>query len=445
MNVPARELAPWSDWTLLGAGISGTVKIGFNWAGGNANLGMSVANAVIATQNTNANSWRDNLKWSSLETSAGVFNWAAAVPALVDSENIACGSNSIDYVHVMYLGNAAVYGTDAPTIGPLTAIGIVKWQAHVSNVVNRFKARGTTHYELWNEPNTSTFWANGHWTTTDGYVSALVPATYDAMIAADPSAKLLVGSIIDPQSTFFGGDDRSYHTKFLQLASANLNARPNLRLSWHTYMDNSGGIAQITPEAKYTTSDLPTALDAIRINNNWRGWITESGWYTESGTFKITQALQQTYYTRHPFLLRCVPGLEGWHYYQMTTFGTGGLGYGLIDNSGTAKLAYNSVGYSNLQAAAATNAICYRNKNGTTFTVEMETSTGNRYALWDTAGSVSYTYKIRSSDSGTLTITSMIDGTTTTQSIVQGDQFISISIGQNAVVASADVSFTIRN
>lgn len=96
---------------------------------------------------------RVDFSWDSIETSPGVYQWAA-YDALVDRAN-AAGVRLI-----ANLSETPAFYRPAGTTDKHepSSQGETAYANFVRAVVERYRPRGVTHYEIWNEPNLTMFW-----------------------------------------------------------------------------------------------------------------------------------------------------------------------------------------------------------------------------------------------------------------------------------------------
>ncbi len=144
------------------------------------------------------------------------------------------------------------------------------WLTYVRNVVERYDGDGVEdapgsprlrYWEVWNEPNIALFWPPEP--NVDEYVSLLI-ATHDMIMAADPTAKVVLGGMA---GTGVNGSGFLQHIY-------DAGAAPYFDLvSIHPYSHPMFGAAP-----------LQTAVESVRTVMNSNGdaatplWLTEIGW-----------------------------------------------------------------------------------------------------------------------------------------------------------------------
>jgi len=152
-----------------------------------------------------------------------------------------------------------------------------------SNVVARYKDR--VHYwEVWNEPDNSTYWAPTP--SPESYTKLLIQ-TSAAIKAADPSAKVLSAGVVtpDPGSGFLETIAKNGGWNALDIISIHPYTRPK--------GPEEGNIATVGYDK---IKSLVSRLGFKPI------WVTEFGWSTGSGM--SSEADQASYIVRGSVLLR---------------------------------------------------------------------------------------------------------------------------------------------
>ena len=130
---------------------------------------------------------RRGFLWQGVEKEAGVYTFDKYDKLVKD-----CKDRNLQLVVTLALGNDKLYGHVKDEKG---REGYVKY---ATAVVERYKGQGLI-YELWNEPNTKTFWGkHGKVGNSEEYAREymnLVAATVPAIRKADPKAVILGGSV----------------------------------------------------------------------------------------------------------------------------------------------------------------------------------------------------------------------------------------------------------
>lgn len=119
---------------------------------------------------------RDEFNWARIEPVKGEYHWEladAAVEAAVKAD-------------LKIVGLIAYW---APWVEPYSDESYEAYSGFVSKVVDRYKDR-IGHWEIWNEPNSPTYWTG----TPKEYVRLLKEA-YRGALKADPECRILIGGI----------------------------------------------------------------------------------------------------------------------------------------------------------------------------------------------------------------------------------------------------------
>jgi hypothetical protein len=138
---------------------------------------------------------RDEVYWSEVEKEKGVFRF----PPSYDYYLEAARSRRLEALLILDFGNALYTGSDkrAPATGPeLQAFG-----RYCREVVTHYSPRGVRHFEIWNEPNASTFWKPQP--NPEDYVR-LLEVVYRVCKEADPEATVLGCSTAGVDLDFIG-------------------------------------------------------------------------------------------------------------------------------------------------------------------------------------------------------------------------------------------------
>jgi polysaccharide biosynthesis protein PslG len=176
-------------------------------------------------------------------------------------------------------------GTNVPPTNPRDYANFAQWAA--SHFAGRVAA-----WEIWNEPNTSAFWAG----TNPAAYAALVKVSYQAFKAGDPSTLVVVGNT-------------SYNdTAYLSALYANGIHGYFDVLATHPYQ----GIANLPPETaddgtQWTLSHIPAVHSLMAANGDAAKpiWFTEFGWSSHANAagspnwmLGVTAAQQGDYFVR---------------------------------------------------------------------------------------------------------------------------------------------------
>lgn len=236
---------------------------------------------------------REDIEWSSYETSPGVYNswWVSNIDNAV---NLAY-QNGIQIDLLVYTTPTWESGANTIQVPPHSNTDYANFMSYLAS---RYKGKIAT-YEIWNEENTSRFWNPAP--DAAAYAN-LLKATYPAIHAADPNAKVVFGGLA------------ANDTAFLQ-AVYNAGGRPYFDImATHPYeacgskgdptldtADNSGNYPQ---DSFLGYRDVYKQM--LANNDNKPLWLTEFGWSTttqlcgQSGVWAngVTQSQQADYLTK---------------------------------------------------------------------------------------------------------------------------------------------------
>lgn len=134
---------------------------------------------------------RKGMYWNSVEKEKGVYNFSGY------DEQIACAKKLGLTVVVTFFGSNDLYEKQENVRGVITEEGRKGFAAFAAAAATHYKGEKIV-FEIWNEPNVSTFWGrHGKHNTkpfADEY-SALVNAVAPEMLKADPNCFIVAGSV----------------------------------------------------------------------------------------------------------------------------------------------------------------------------------------------------------------------------------------------------------
>lgn len=415
------------------AGRRGLVKMGANTHIGS--YGSDVP-ATIATAMTylNGNMFRDNLWWNLIEPTRGALAYPGSNTGMqkLDQMIPSCGEPLL----VLGFGNAA-YGTGdngGPGGYPLDVDELQGFSNYVSYIVGKLVGRCSL-FELWNEWNlgdaaTAAQVALGFQNDVSKY-TALVAHAYPVLKAANPDAKLLVGSIGEPFDPA--------HSSWLD----QLLATPGLAadgISFHHYY------GMVIPDTWFP--ELLSVIGKIQaaLGPSMPVYLTETGWFNGSAPQAISQTEAAIRYSRLPFLLRALP-LDAVTFYDLRDDGPDlsqeQQNFGIFTTSYQSKLQTATLRDALTHIQAVTGAwyfLDWGRFRDFPAVVSLEISGGWRLACWTLKTSeVPLRLMIMAANSGTLSIQQM-GGSTTTLALVAGSNSVEVRCTQTAIVISADVS-----
>jgi hypothetical protein len=145
----------------------------------------NVGKTLDMMQSIGVNSVRIMIPWAGVEPTNGVYNFTQ-IDTIVNAAN-ARGMSVIGLLDETP-GWAATKGTPALS-GPPASPAV--FAAFASKVAARYGTK-VAAYEVWNEPNSTTFWSTGPNPTA---YTQLLKAAYTAIKAANPSAVVIAGAL----------------------------------------------------------------------------------------------------------------------------------------------------------------------------------------------------------------------------------------------------------
>ncbi len=258
---------------------------------------------------------RDEVYWSQVEMEKGVFRF----PPAYDRYLRAAQARGIQVLLVLDFGNPAY--SVAEKSGPVTEAERRAFSRYCGEVVKRYKPFGVRTYEIWNEPNASTFWKPQP--NPEDY-ARLLDAAYKACKDADPDATVIGCSTSGTDLEFIGrvldsGGDHSMDG-----------------ISFHPYSQ------PLAPEKKLLTDISKLA----RISAAKPLWITEMGYPTHVGAAGLDEETQANYAVRTFLLARTSPAVERVFWYDFQNDGEdqdeAELNFGLVRMDRTPKPAYRA-------------------------------------------------------------------------------------------------------
>lgn len=181
---------------------------------------------------------RDWWSWPDIEPSSGNYIWTQ--PDAAANTAVKAGQKLI----VCLCGAPAWANGNRDATWPAADINL--WKSFVSAVVQRYKERGVViTWELWNEENSPMFFESGptpSWPekARDFAAKVLIPG-YDAVKAADPSAKVALGGLSANWFSDQPGAQPYEHSRyFLQQILSVQDASSHMDyVGYHPYLDPS--------------------------------------------------------------------------------------------------------------------------------------------------------------------------------------------------------------
>lgn len=298
-------------------------------------------------------SWvrRNSLRWSQIESTKGVYNWAAA--ANLETEFINARGSGMEVV--LIIRSTPSWAQEYPGIacGPMKASEFQSFANFMKEVVKRYSSGPyqVEYYEIWNEPDVYKTPSNpdniyGCWLDPDNkpfggqHYGEMLKVVYPAVKQANPNAKLLVGGLLldcDPNNPPIGKDcdpslflERvlsvgagnsfdgvSFHAYDYYAADENLIGKyrnPN----WNSTWDTNG--SALTKKADYLRSVLSSygVGNKFLMNTELALLCYGDSSICEANNFNETKAI----YVTHSYVDAFVKGLRaniwysvfGWQY-----------------------------------------------------------------------------------------------------------------------------------
>jgi Bacterial Ig domain len=233
-----------------------------------------------------------------------------------------------------------------------------EYAAVAGDLAGALRGKGVA-YEIWNEEDDTTFWANG---PQPAAYAALLKAGYAAIKAADPSAKVIVGGLVGNDFDFVdalyaNGAKGSFDGVGVHTDTACLSTDPR-----EFYREPSGRIGRYS-----FTGYREVRASMLAHGDDKAVWMTELGWSTTNGTCArggragtkeagVSPAVQADFLSKAYGCLAGDPWVEQAAWFNLHDIETGSgddsLNLGLVTNSFARKPAFAA-----FQAAAGAGAI----------------------------------------------------------------------------------------
>lgn len=258
---------------------------------------------------------RDEAYWSEVEKQKGVFDF----PPSYDYYLRAVQARSIQVLLILDFGNSLYSGLEKG--GPATEAERKAFARYCREVVKRYRPFGVRHYEIWNEPNASTFWKPQP--NPEDY-ARLLEAAYKSCKEADPGSTVLGCSTSGTDMNFIGRVLAAGGGRFMDA------------VSFHPYCQ------PLPPEKKLLT-------DISKLKGVAPGkplWITEIGYPTHTGAAGVDDETQANYLVRAFLLARASPAVERTFWYDFQNDGDdlaeAEFNFGLVRMDRSPKPAYGA-------------------------------------------------------------------------------------------------------
>jgi hypothetical protein len=303
---------------------------------------------------------RDEVYWSEIEKEKGLFRF----PPSYDYYLKAAHLRSLEVLLILDFSNPLYTGSDkrAPSTGPERQA----FARYCREVVARYAPLGVRHFEIWNEPNASTFWKPQP--DPEDY-ARLLEVAYGACKGADPVATVLGCSTAGVDLDFIGRVMRAGGGPFMDGVSVHPYCQP------------------LPPERRLVT-DLSKL---IRLVPDKPLWITEFGYPTYAGPDGVDEEMQANYLVRAGLLARSAPAVKGFCWYDLQNDGEdpdeGEFNFGLVRRDGTPKPAYAA--YKTMASLVGSLPPAELAVDGGTYSLRIGEGRTSRFAVWRLGGTAS--------------------------------------------------------
>jgi len=216
------------------------------------------------------------------------------------------------------------------------------YAAFVKKVVERYKTRGVSHWEIWNEPNNTVFWKPKP--NVKDYASLLTLA-YAAAKQADPSATIISGGLSPATNT----DGNIAPIDFTEALYAEKAGESFDAFGFHPYC-YSGTFNCPADYAEWSAwsqmNDTPRSIRSIMKKNDddKKIWVTEFGAPT-NGPNSVTEKLQANMVRRSYEQLSRQSWAGTFFWYSLQDIGSDNEDvedwFGLIDANGRKKASFD--------------------------------------------------------------------------------------------------------
>lgn len=303
---------------------------------------------------------RDEVYWSEVEKKKGVFDF----PPSYDRYLRAAQARGIQVLLILDFGNALYSGSEKGA--PATEAERQAFARYCREVVKRFRPLGVRHYEVWNEPNASTFWRPQP--NPEDY-ARLLETAYKTCKDADPGSTVLGCSTSGTDLDFIGRVFAAGGGRFMDA------------VSFHPYCQ------PLAPEKKLLA-------DISKLKGVAPGkplWITEFGYPTYTGAAGVDEETQANYAVRAFLLARTSPAVERVFWYDFQNDGEdrdeAEFNFGLVRMDRTPKPAY--VAFKTMASLVRDLPPSELRIVGNTYILRFEEGKDRLFAVWRLGGAES--------------------------------------------------------
>ncbi len=230
---------------------------------------------------------------------------------------------------------AAVSGAQGNQFAqPASSAAFATWAGAVAA---RYGSKGAKYFEIWNEPNTSTFWAP---TPDPAAYTADLKAAYAAIKKVDPSAIVLTGGLAPAANTSTTYDPVTFLTDmYADGAQGSFDG-----VGYHPYTYPSDPDS-VNPDSAWSEmSQTSPSIRSLMVANGDSAkkiWITEFGAPTSGTTQNVSEADQSVELVQAMSLIKEFSWIGS--FYMYTWEDVSGDGFGLLTDDGAEKPAYAAV------------------------------------------------------------------------------------------------------
>jgi hypothetical protein len=258
---------------------------------------------------------RDEVYWSEIEKEKGAFRF----PPAYDHYLRAARARGVQVLLILDFSNSLYTGSDKRA--PATEAERQAFARYSREVVTRCAPLGVRHYEIWNEPNASTFWRPQP--NPEDY-ARLLESAYAACKEADPGATVIGCSTAGVDLDFIGRVFRAGGVRFMD------------GVSFHPY-------CQPVPPERRLLTDISKVK---KLAPDKPLWITEFGYPTHAGAAGVDEETQANYLVRAFLLARSFPAVARVSWYDFQNDGDdpdeAEFNFGLVRMDKTPKPAYRA-------------------------------------------------------------------------------------------------------
>jgi hypothetical protein len=352
--------------------------------------------------------WDTGVTWPDLQpTATGGYDWTR-----LDDIVKRAHANRTEVTLTLALTPSWAAASSAHTL-PTDAPDLALWRAYVTAVMTRYSPQhwgyaGIANFQVWNEPNISTFW-----TGTPAQLAAMVKSAHDIRNAVDPTAKVIAPSMVARLAY-----QQKWIKSFYRLTVAGkpvwkyVDAAAFSMYPLDTYPVNpskpSGPVRPGTPEdSMQISTQVRGLLHTDKVSASLPVWNTEVNYGMRTGTMgghaavPVSDHVQVAYVIR-TFLLNAAQGIRrvDWYAYDMGSLnadmGGGPLGNTLLtdpsnQDAGTVTAAGKA--FTRVQAwlkggtlvGTAKKAPCIKDTHGT-YTCTISYAKGSARVYWNPYG-----------------------------------------------------------